>query len=146
MYCNRLGLAMLALPLLACSPQEPEAALRSALAAAETAAEARDTGFFRSLIADEYVGPAGQSKDELIDTLRGYFLLNSSVEVLSFVDELELMADSAARVVVRAAVLGRGRVGAPLGLDADFYRIELQLVRQGSDWRIIGADWGRARE
>jgi hypothetical protein len=146
MYCNRVVLAMLVLPLLACSPQEPEAALRNLLAAAETAAEARDTGFFRSLIAAEYVGPGGQSKDELIDRLRGYFLLNSSVEVLSFVEKVELTADSAAQVVVRAAVLGRGRAGAPLGLDADFYRIELELVRQGSDWRIIGADWGRARD
>ena len=52
---------------------------------------------------------------------------------------------AAARAVVHAGMLGQ-RSGAELlgGVDADLYRFELELVNEGGEWRIIGADWDRA--
>jgi hypothetical protein len=42
-------------------------------------------------------------------------------------------------------MLGR-RTGTALldGIDAELYRFELELVNEGGDWQIIGADFRRA--
>ncbi len=49
------------------------------------------------------------------------------------------------RAVVHAGMLGQ-RSGAELlaGVDADLYRFELELVNEGGEWQIIGADVSRA--
>ena len=56
-----------------------------------------------------------------------------------------LEGEDAARAVVHAGMVGR-RTGAALidGVDADLYRFELELVNEGGDWQIIGADYRRA--
>jgi hypothetical protein len=77
--------------------------------------------------------------------VRGYFIANQRIEIVSRVDEIVLQGTDAARAVVHAGMLGQ-RSGAALlgGVDADLYRFELELVNDGGEWRIIGADWDRA--
>jgi hypothetical protein len=127
-----------------CAASDPEAEIRTRLAAAEQAAEARDTGFFGELIGDGYRDAQGNDRAEVLRTLRGLFLANQRLEVVSRIDEVELESDDAARVVLHAGMLGQ-RAGAQLlaGVDADLYRFELELVNDGGDWRIIGAKWRR---
>jgi hypothetical protein len=127
-----------------CGTSDPEAEIRALLTAAEEAAEARDVGFFADLVGEGYRDSRGQDRAELMRTLRGYFIANQRIEIVSRVDEVVLEGSDAASAVVHAGLLGR-RSGAGLaGVDADLYRFELELVNDGGDWKIIGADVSRA--
>lgn len=126
----------------ACAAPDDEAALRELVAGAEAAAEARDTGFFRGVISGDYMDRAGRGRDELVGQIRGYFFLNRKVEVVTRIERIEIMGDDAAEMVVQAALIGRGSAA---GIGADFRRIDLELVREGSDWRVIAAGWGDDR-
>ena len=124
---------------------DPEAEIRALLAQAEEAAEARDAGFFGALVGTSYRDARGNDRSEIVRRVRGYFIANQRIEIVSRVDEVVLEGADAARAVVHAGMLGQ-RSGAELlgGVDADLYRFELVLVNEGGEWRIIGADWDRA--
>jgi hypothetical protein len=124
---------------------DPEAEIRALLAQAEEAAEARDAGFFGDLLGSAYRDARGNDRGEIMRRVRGYFIANQRIEIVSRVDEIVLQGTDAARAVVHAGMLGQ-RSGAALlgGVDADLYRFELELVNDGGEWRIIGADWDRA--
>jgi hypothetical protein len=128
-----------------CGVSDPEAEIRALLAAAEDAAEARDVSFFGEALGAGYRDTRGHDGDELLRNLRGYFIANQRIEIVSRVDEVVLAGEDAARVVVHAGMVGR-RTGATLidGVEADLYRFELELVNDGGDWQIIGADVRRA--
>jgi hypothetical protein len=128
-----------------CGTSDPEAEIRELLAAAEEAAEARDAGFFGDLLGSGYRDSRGRDRAELLRTLRGYFIANQRIEIVSRVDEVTIEGSDAARAVVHAGLLGQ-RSGAELlaGVDADLYRFELELVNDAGEWRIIGADVSRA--
>jgi hypothetical protein len=136
-----------ALSVAGCGASDPELEIRALLAAAEQAAEARDVGFFSDLLGTSYRDARGNDRDEALRMIRGYFLANQRVEIVSRVDEIVLEGPQAdaARAVVQAGMVGQ-RSGAGLieGVDADLYRFELELVNDDGDWRIIGATWSRA--
>jgi len=136
-----------ALALLAagCAASDPEAEIRALLAAAEDAAEARDVGFFGDAIGDNYRDARGNDRAAMLRMLRGLFIANQRIEIVSRIDEIVIEGGDAARAVVHAGMVGR-RTDAALidGLDADLYRFELELVNDGGNWQIIGADFKRA--
>ena len=146
MKIARLGPLAAAAAVLAtgCSQHDPEAAIRAVLAAAETAAEARDTGFFRDFVGAGYRDTRGNDREQIINMLRGYFLTNQKVEIVSRVDEIRLDGAGAAKAVVHAALVGQ-RAGESLlgGIGGDFYRFEIELIDDGGEWRMIGAKWER---
>jgi len=128
-----------------CGASDPEAEIRALLAAAEEAAEARDVGFFGGALADDYRDARGNDRAEMLRKLRGYFIANQRIEILSRVDEIVVEDDGSARAVVHAGMVGR-RAGAELidGIDADLYRFELTLVNDGAEWQVASADFRRA--
>ena len=129
-----------------CGASDPELEIRALLAAAEEAAEARDVGVFGDLLGTSYRDSRGNDRDEALRMIRGYFIANQRVEIVSRVDEvvIEGPQGDAARAVVHAGMAGQ-RAGGGLigGVDADLYRFELELVNDDGDWRIIGATWSR---
>jgi hypothetical protein len=129
----------------ACARTDAETEIRSLLERAEAAVEQRQTGFFRELLSDNYVDRAGRNKDSLIDQIRGYFFVNPGIEVIKYIEEIRLDGETAAEVVLRLAVVG-ARGGSLTEIDADFYRLELELERARDGWQIIGAGWGRAAD
>ena len=128
-----------------CGANDPEAEIRALIAAAEEAAEARDVGFFSVALADDYRDARGNDRETMLRTLRGYFIANQRIEILSRVDEIVIEGDGSARAVVHAGMVGR-RADAALidGIDADLYRFELTLVDDGGEWRVFRADFRRA--
>ena len=128
-----------------CGAADPQAEIRALLAEAEEAAEARDVGFFSGVLADGYRDARGNDRDEMLRTLRGYFIANQRIEILSRVDEIVVESDGSARAVVHAGMVGR-RAGAELidGIEADLYRFELTLVNDGAEWQVASADFRRA--
>jgi hypothetical protein len=145
MKTPRLACALAAVLTSGCGPSDPEAEIRALLAAAEQAAEDRDVGFFGDVLGAAYRDARGNDRDELVRSIRGYFIANQRIEIVSRVDEVVLEGEDAARAVVYAGMAGQ-RTGAALigGVEADLYRFELELVNDGGDWRIIGADYRRA--
>jgi hypothetical protein len=128
-----------------CGASDPEAEIRALLTAAEVAAEARDVGFFGDAIGANYRDARGNDREAMLRMLRGYFIANQRIEIVSRIDEVVIEGGDAARAVVHAGMVGR-RTDAPLidGLDADLYRFELELVNDGGNWQVIGADFERA--
>jgi hypothetical protein len=138
--------AVLALTLAGgCGVSDTETELRALLAAAEDAAEARDVGFFGDLLGAAYRDSQGNDREQLLRMLRGYFIANQRIEIVSRVDEVALQGTDAARVVLHAGAVGqRTGAGALAGIDADLYRFELELAVNDGDWQVIGARWSRA--
>ncbi|HEY7671348.1 MAG TPA: hypothetical protein VIC71_03950 [Gammaproteobacteria bacterium] len=126
-----------------CGSDDPQAEVREFLAEAERAAEARDTGFFRDAISPSYADRRGQRRDDVINVLRGIFLTNTTIEVISRIETIELAGSDAATVKLQAALVGKREGSALLDVDGDFYGIDLELVRESGDWRVISADWER---
>jgi len=141
----RRALLIAALALGACGGEDPEASLERLIATAEAAAEARDTGFFRDLVAASYMDSRGNDKDRLIDAVRGYFFTNPRIDVVTRIEATQLLGQDAARVVLLAGILGRGGgTGVLGGFDGRVYEVELELVAPDGDWQIIGARWERS--
>jgi hypothetical protein len=140
-------LAVIAVLTGGCSAEDPATVIEQLIEETETAAESRDTGHFRGLIADSYVDARGNDRERLINLIRGYFLAHQSIDVLSRIESVELSGEDAAEIVLLAGVLAR-RPGEGLleGFDGRLYRLELELVENGGDWQIIGADWERSLE
>jgi len=69
-----------------CAASDPEAEIRALLAAAEGAAEARDVGFFGDVLADSYRDAHGKDREETLRMLRGFFIANQRIEIVSRVD------------------------------------------------------------
>ena len=141
-----LSLWIIGLLLAGCgdTASDPEAELRAWVAAAEAAAEAKDRRALMALIATNYADARGNDRDQLDKTLRVYMLRQQSIAILSKIDSIELQDDSAANVTVTVGMAGTN-VRA-LGLDADAYRFDLELEKDGNDWLLIGAQWGRLGE
>jgi hypothetical protein len=140
-----IGLILAAALAGGCGASDPEAQIRALLAAAEEAAEARDVGFFRDRLGVGYRDAHGLDRDDALRAIHGYFIANQRIEIVSRVEEVVLEGKDAARAVVHAGMVGQ-RNGAALlgGVDGDLYRFELELVNDGGNWQIIGADFGRA--
>src|SRR5690606_18771779 len=101
----------------------------------------------RAVIGTAYRDSRGNDRDQVINLLRGLFVANQRVEIVSRIDSVELLGADAARAVVHAGMVGQ-RAGANVlgGLNADLYRFELELVNEGGDWQIIGATMARPGE
>lgn len=125
-----------------CGGADSTAEIRGLLAGAEQAAEQRDAGYFRDLLAASYRDARGNDREAMLRLIRGYFLTHSHVEVVSRVDSVELEGADAARAVLHAGLIG-SRAGESLlgGMEGQLYRIEVELVAQDGTWRVIGASW-----
>jgi hypothetical protein len=127
----------------ACSAELPDERLRRIVADGETAAEERNTSYFREIIAENYSDVRGNDRDRLLNTIRGVFLASNSIDVVLRVDSVNLLGDDAAEVVLEAAVLSSGPGRAIFGFDGDFYRFELGFALLEDDWKLVRADWDR---
>lgn len=130
-------------------PDSAETRLRQILAEAEEAAERRETGFFRTLIAEDYTDRHGRSRSNMIDLARVYFLRNQSIHILSRIEAIEFSAPELARIELVAGLAGRDQEpSSAWEIQADVYRFELEMrLGDEGDWKLIDASWRRgARE
>ena len=119
---------------------DPELELRAWVAAAEAAAEDKDRRGLLDMISASYADARGNDRGELGNLFRVYMLRQQSIAILTKVDSIELMGDSAADVALTVGMAGTNNRA--LGLNADAYRFELELEKEDGDWLLIGARWG----
>jgi len=118
----------------------PEEAIRSWVRQGQEAAEAKDRRALVKMIAPAYTDARGNSRDELEDMFRFYFLKQQRVALITRIEELEVFADSAAKLVLAVGMAGTN--DNVLGFSADAYRFEMELELQDDEWLLTSARWG----
>ena len=136
---NRYLLPLLALAATSCSsPGTPEQEVRAVFAAAEAAAEARDTSDAMALVAKDYSDENGFDRNGLQNFVRAYFLSRPSLEVLLRVESVEFPADDLAQATLTLIVLGQESqaAGDDTRFAAEGRRYRVELVREDGNWRL----------
>jgi len=103
------------------------------------AAEHRDREALVDMISPAYSDARGNSRADIEDLFRFWFLRSKRVALLVSVDDIEVIDGTAARVLLTVgmgATTDRG-----LGFDADAYRFELDLENQGGEWLLVSGRW-----
>ena len=124
--------------------QSPEAQVKGVIGAMEAAAEARDVGDLMEHVSSEYRDAYGQGPDEASRYVRGYFIANQQIHLLTRVDAVEFPSDREARATVLVGMVSRDAdTAAAWSLAADLYEFDLALVREDGDWKVTYAEWRR---
>ena len=137
---RRVAAALVCTAMAACAPSPgPEEAVRLWLQEAETAVEDRDRDGLMEMISERYTDARGNNRSDLDQMLRVLFLRNRNIVLVSKIDELTIIGETAAQVRLTAGMTGTS--DSVLGLSADTYRFELELENDGDSWMLIGARW-----
>lgn len=118
---------------------DPENELREWVARGETAAEAKDRSGLLDMISADYADGRGNDHKSIGDMLRVYFFRQQSIGLLTSIDDISLMGETAALVNLTVGMAGTG--SGAIGLDADAYRFEFELEKMDDEWLLIGARW-----
>ena len=122
----------------------PEDELRQWVSAGQEAAEAKNRRDLLDLISPSYADSRGFGRDDIGDRLRVYFLRQHSIKLLTKVEEIRLHGRTAAEIDLSIGMAGQN--DSAFGFSADAYRFQLELERDGDDWRLISARWGALGE
>jgi hypothetical protein len=88
------------------------------------AAEAKDRNALMDMISPAYADARGNNRDDIENMMRFYFLRQSKVALITRIDELNIIGDSAAELVLQVGMTGTDNTAA-LGFNA---------VRTDSRW------------
>ena len=137
-----ITVCMLCVLLTACGGPSggPEEALRQWIAQSEAAAEDLDRRGLLSMVSENYADARGNDRQALGKILRLYFLRQKSVALVVKIDELTIVDETAAEILITAA--GVGTTTRALGVNADAYQFSLELEKDDDEWFLIGARWG----
>ncbi|MDX1499836.1 MAG: hypothetical protein R3176_08065 [Woeseiaceae bacterium] len=122
----------------------PEDEIRAWVRQGTEFVEAENRRGLVGMISTAYADGRGNTRDDLDDRFRLVFLRANNITLLTSIDEIRLHGDSAADVLLTVGMAGTD--GGFLGIDADAYRFEMELERDGGDWQLIGARWAELGE
>lgn len=134
---------VLSILLCACSGPStgPEGEIQSWLDRGVAAAEAKQRGEILDMISPAYADARGYNRARIGDLLRVYFLRMNTVELVTTVNEIIVMGDTAAKVLMTVGMAGTK--DSLLGFSADAYQFSLELEKNAGDWLLISARWGQ---
>lgn len=118
----------------------PEEALRDWVSRAVTAAENGERRVLAGMISPAYADARGNDRDRLEKIFRAYFLRMNNIELLPAIEEITVIGNSAAELLITVGMAGTH--DGVLGFSADAYRFSLELENDGDDWALISARWG----
>ena len=132
----------LTMSLSACGgPDTPaETELRDWVSRGVVAAEAKERRKLVNMISPAYADARGNEREAIEEMLRFYLLRMNSVELVTSIDEIRVIGDSAAEMLVTVGMAGTH--DGVLGFSADAYNFALELEQVGDDWQLISARWG----
>ena len=141
----RFGLVagMLLMLVAACTqaPSATEDGVRDWVQRGVAAAEARERRKLVSMISPAYADARGNGRDGIERLLRAYFTRMHTVELMTSVEEIEIIGDTAAEVMLKVGMAGTH--DGVFGFSADAYRFALEVEHDGADWQLISARWGQ---
>ncbi|MDH3991165.1 MAG: hypothetical protein OEV34_18670 [Gammaproteobacteria bacterium] len=129
--------------LCACSSPStgPEGEIQGWLDRGVAAVEAKERSTLLDMISPAYADARGYNRSRVGDVLRAYFLRMNSIELLTTVNEITVMGDSAAQVLLTVGMAGTK--DSLLGFSADAYQFSLELEKGAGDWKLISARWAQ---
>ena len=117
---------------------DPESEIRAWVAAGVEAAESEARREIVSMISPAYADARGNSRDDIENILRVYFLRTDNVTLLARIEDIRIVGTDVAEVDL--SIGGAGATNNVLGFSADAYNFSLELVRE-DDWQLISAQW-----
>ena len=91
------------------------------------------------MISSSYADARGNSREDIENLFRFYFLRTNKVALLVSVDDIQVMGDTAAEVML---TVGMGATtDSALGFNADAYQFSLELENDGDDWLLVSGRW-----
>jgi hypothetical protein len=111
--------------------------------AAHEAAELKDRGALVEMISPAYSDARGNSREDIENLFRFYFLRAKKVGLLVSIDDIEIFDESAAQV--RLTVAMAATTDSALGFNADAYEFELDLEQADSEWLLVSGRWNDVR-
>lgn len=125
-------------------PQSPDAHIRETIAALETAAEERDVGGLMEHVSDQFRDSYGRDSQALATYVRGYFIANQAIHLLTRIESVEFPTQEEARAKVTVAMVGREAAEANAwNLAAEVRDFEVTLMREDGAWKVTHAKWAR---
>jgi hypothetical protein len=121
-------------------PTAPEEELRNWVASGVEAAEAKERRRLVGMISPAYADSRGNDRNAVGNILRAYFMRMNNVQLVTSIEDIRVIGDSAAEVVIKVGMAGTH--DGVLGFSADAYRFAFELERDGDDWLLIAARWG----
>lgn len=121
----------------------PEEAIRTWVAEGQLAAEAKDRRALVKMISPSYTDARGNSRDDIEDMFRFYFLRQNTVALITRIEELNVHADSAADLVLAVGMAGTN--DGTFGFSADAYRFAMEFEQIDDKWLLTSARWGELR-
>jgi hypothetical protein len=118
----------------------PEERLRQWVRQGQQAAEDKDRRAIVAMISPAYVDGRGNSRDDIERILLAYFLRMNEVALITHIEELSIIADTAAELVLTVGMSGTH--DGTLGFSADAYRFEMELELGDDDWLLLSTRWG----
>lgn len=140
----RLPMALVvAAILMACDgpTTEPEESLRRWVRQGHEAAENKDRRALVDMISPAYKDSRGNDRKDIENRLRAYFLRQHKVALITRIEELTIIDDSAAELMISFGTAGTNDNA--LGFSANAYRLAMELEYDGDDWSLIAARWGQ---
>jgi hypothetical protein len=128
-----------------CSDSDsPEAQVRSVIDAMEQAAEERDVSGVTEHISAQFRDGYGRDGKELSQYVRGYFVVNQSIHLLTRISSIEFPTRDEARAKVTVAMVGREAAESNAwNLAGEIYDFDVTFMREGDDWKVTHAKWQR---
>ena len=121
------------------SPGSVEDEIRAWVDRGHDAAEAKDRGELVDMISPVYPDARGNSRDDIENLFRFYFLRSNKVALLVSIDDIEVMDETAAEVTL---TVGMGATtDSALGFNADAYQFALELENDGDEWLLVSGRW-----
>lgn len=121
-------------------PTAPEEELRNWVASGVEAAEAKERRRLVGMISPAYADARGNDRNAIGNTLRAYFMRMNNVRLITSIEDIQVIGESAAEVTIKVAMAGTH--DGVLGFSADAYRFAFELERDGGEWQLISARWG----
>ncbi|NND46138.1 MAG: hypothetical protein HKN55_00610 [Woeseiaceae bacterium] len=118
----------------------PEEQLRDWVSRGVTAAENGERRVLVGMISPAYADARGNDRDRIENIFRAYFLRMKKIELLPAIEDITVIGDSAAELLITVGMAGTH--DGVLGFSADAYRFSLVLENDGADWQLISARWG----
>ena len=119
--------------------ENAEQQLRAWVDRGHEAAERKDRGALVEMISPTYSDARGNSRGDIENLFRFYFLRAKKIGLLVSIDDIEIFDDSAAQV--RLTVAMGATTDSALGFNADAYEFELELENDGDEWLLVSGRW-----
>lgn len=141
-HSMRLGICLSCVLVMSCSepPEYPEEGVRAWVAEVVAAAENKERRELLGLISESYGDARGNERDDINNLLRIYFLRQQKITIMTKVEKITMLGDTAAEVSLTAGMAGTNE--SVLGVTADAYRFEFDLEYDGDEWLLMSMRWG----